>query len=219
MMVSLYLGIARKQLETLNNLDGPIIIGDDDSTHVEHAIISSVFSAFAVEHAITELIWVRCFFQTPNPQRRITVTHASKLRNLYERLEFIKDTTEISEEVLTEIKELFEYRNSIAHCRPFTHEGKVLSFEAVEAINSAGRGEELDEANRLMLEDKPDYSQFQELANEFGTDKDSLRFRGIGTPDIEAAYKNFRFAERIVEELLRERESADWPIVERDIGI
>ena len=211
MMVSLYLGIARKQLETLKNLDGPIIIGDNDSPHVEHAIISSVFSAFAVEHAITELIWVRCFFQTPNPQRRITVTHASKLRNLYERLQFIRDTTEISEEVLTEIKELFEYRNSIAHSRPTTHEGKVLSFEALEEINSVGRGDELDTAIAKM--DTGNSDPLEKLADAFGTHTVSLDLRGIGTPDIEAAYKNFVIAERAVGELLRARDSAKWPIV------
>ena len=76
-----------------------------------------------------------------------------------------------------------------------------------------GRGKELDEANKLMFKAKPDYSLFRELADEFGTHDVSLSFGGIGTPDIEAAYKNFEIAERAVEELLRARDSADWPIV------
>jgi len=75
-----YLDIARYSLEQLGRLHkrgSRRWIGNGYSSHFRHAVVCIVFSAFAVEHALTELIWISCYLSTPEPHRVLTRLLAS----------------------------------------------------------------------------------------------------------------------------------------------
>lgn len=206
------LDIARRELKRLRACAGPVRLGSSGhSAHFRHAVICSVFSAFAVEHVLTELIWVRCFFQTPEPHRRVALQHASGLRTISGKLGFIQAATKIPAHILADMKRLFEYRNQIAHCRVLPFEGSGLDFESVQEIVEQGRGPELDKAMELALRGMPE--ALRTLADEFGEDASELQLGALGTGDIDAAAANLEIAERAVKALRREMESVEWPLV------
>jgi hypothetical protein len=164
-----------------------------------------------VEHVLTELIWLRFFFQTPEPYRQVALQHASRLRTVSDKLRFIQAATKIPSDMLADMKTLFEYRNRIAHCRVVPFEGKGLDFESLEEIVEQGRGPELDRAVELAFRDKPE--ALRTLADEFGDDASHLNLPGLGTHEISAAAENLEIAERAVLALRREMESVEWPLV------
>jgi len=198
-----YLGIAKHELDQLRLSVGPIVVGDRYSEHFRHAIICSVFSAFAVEYALTELIWVKCFFRTPEPHRRIALLCASKMRNVPQKLEFVRKTTGIDDSLLGEMKKLFDYRNQIAHCHVEIFEGKVLDFDAIKSLCEQGRGAKIDDA-LMELGDKDDDGPLKALANEAGRVTRSINLQGISTEALDAANENYEIAAKALRALRNE---------------
>jgi len=168
-----------------------------------------VFSAFAVEHALAELIWVRCWLQTPAPYRSITRKQAANARTIPAKVELVGAITKIDADILGEMKRLFEYRNRIAHATAEPLDNETLGFDALKAIQKAGRGDDLDEAIERALRD--DSRPLEALAKDFGQPRISLVLSGLGTDDVFGAEENFRIAERAVEALTLELNSPDWP--------
>ena len=126
----LFLAIAEQHLHELDELSGPVTVGSDEvSDHVRLGLICSVFSAFAVEHAMSELIWVRCFLQSPLPYRHVTALQARSARTVPAKLALLRAVTDLDEELLGGLKDLFEYRNQIAHATIEGFAGRRLSFE------------------------------------------------------------------------------------------
>ncbi len=197
-----YLGIARQELNQLKHCVGAVVVGGKYSKHFHHAVVSSIFSAFAVEYALTELIWAKCFFQTPEPHRRISLLYVSKTRTIPEKLEFVRKTTKIPNALVRKMQELFDYRNRIAHCHVKAFEGKVLDFDSVESLLRQGRGDELDAAIERFL--KGDEGVLRTLTDEAGKESESLNFDGIGTRDLDAAEENFQTAKRALKALRQE---------------
>jgi hypothetical protein len=155
----------------------------------------SVFSAFAVEHALAELIWVRCFFQTPEPYRRITLQHAEGLRTIPARIGFLRATTAIPAELIEDMGRLFEYRNGIAHCRVSTFEGIVRGFDVMPENVAEGDVATYEDAQPVLMEKLDKH----------------IELPGLGTEDLNMAEQNLRTAERAVEALRIEMDSEAWP--------
>jgi len=197
-----YLEIARRELDRLKQCAEPVVVGSKYSDHFHHAVVSSIFSAFAVEYALTELVWAKCFFQTPEPHRRISLLYASRMRTIPEKLEFVRKTTKVPNALISKIQELFDYRNRIAHCHIKAFEGKVLDFGSVESLVSQGRGDELDAANEHFL--RGDEGVLRALTDEAGKKIKSLNFDGMGTRDLETAEENFQTARRALKALRKE---------------
>lgn len=197
-----YLKIARQELNQLKHCVGAVVVGSKYSEHFHHAVVSSIFSAFAVEYALTELIWAKCFFQTPEPHRRISLLYASKTRTIPEKLEFVRKTTKIPNALVRKMQELFDYRNRVAHCHVKAFEGKVLDFDSVESLVRQGKGDELDAAIEWFL--KGDEGVLRALTDEAGKESKSLNFEGIGTRDLDAADENFQTARRALKALRQE---------------
>ena len=197
-----YLEIARQELDQLKHCAEPVVVGSKYSDHFRHAVVSSIFSAFAVEYALTELIWAKCFFQTPEPHRRISLLCASRMRTIPERLEFVRRTTKVPNDLVSKIQELLNYRNRIAHCHIKVFEGKVLDFDSVESLVSRGRGDELDAAIEGSL--RGDEGVLRALTDEAGKEGRSLKLDGMGTRDLEAAEDNFQTARAALEALRKE---------------
>jgi len=193
----LFLEIAREHLRRLVGLKGPRTVGRQSSPHLRHAIICSVFSAFAVEHAITELIWSRFFFQVPKPYQAIALDHARSLRNTDARLDFLRAATNLPDDLIHEMKRLIEYRNKIAHARPKPFEGKMKSVEFPEDESEFGiRTVTGDELQKLIVE----------------KDVKHLELDGVGTPDIDIAPQNLLIAEQALNVLRSEMDSSEWPV-------
>ena len=188
----LYLEIAADAVEKLRKCPRPVVIGSRSSEHFRHALVVSVFSAFAVEYALTELIWVSCFFRTPEPHRQISLLCASKLHKIPEKLEFVRKTTKIPSKLVDKMQKLFEYRNGIAHCRVKAFDGKVLDFDSVESLVCQGRAAELDMAIESALEGKE--GALKALAKEAGKQTRYLEFAPLGSEDLDAAHENFKTA-------------------------
>lgn len=197
-----YLEIARQELDELKNCVGPVVTGSRYSEHFRHAVVSSIFSAFAVEYALTDLVWAKCFFQTPEPHRRISLLCASRMRSILDKLEFLRKTTKVPNALVTRMQELFDYRNRIAHCHIKAFEGKVLGSDSVVSLVSQGKGDELDEAVNQFL--RGDEGALRALTDEAGEESRSLNFDGMGTRDLEAAEENFRTARAALKALRKE---------------
>ena len=197
-----YLEIARQELDQLKHCAEPVVVGSKHSDHFHHAVVSSIFSAFTVEYALTELVWAKCFFQTPEPHRRISLLYASRMRTIPEKLEFVRKTTKVPNALISKIQELFDYRNRIAHCHIKAFEGKVLDFDSVESLVSQGRGDELDTAIEQFL--RGDDGVLRALTDEGGKESKSLNFDGMGTRDLEAAEENFQTARTALKALRKE---------------
>ena len=197
-----YLEIARQELHQLKHCVGAVVVGGKYSEHFHHAVVSSMFSAFAVEYALTELIWVRCFFQTPEPHRRISLLYASRMRTIPDKLEFVRKTTKIPNALVKKMQELFDYRNRIAHCHVKPFEGKVLDFDSVESLVRQGKGDELDAAINRFL--KGDEGVLRALTDGAGKENKFLNLDGMGTRDLEAAEENLQTARRALKSLRKE---------------
>lgn len=207
-----YLSIARRAYAELKDCADPITLGDDNySEHFRHAIVCSVFSAIAVEHALQTLIWVRCFLQTPEPYRNPALLQAGQLRTIPQKLEFLKLTTKIPDGKLNEVKGLFEYRNRIVHANIKSFEGNVLTYESVERLNKEGRGSDVDRAIELAL-DKNQLEGLKSLAADHGEKTSYLCLPPIDTQDLEKARKNLCIAETAVAAIEHELASPDWPL-------
>ena len=204
-----YLEIARQELDELRQCADPVVVGSTYSDHFRHAVVSSMFSAFAVEYALTELVWVKCFFHTPDPHRRISLLYASRARTIREKLEFVRRTTEIPNELVSGIQNLFDYRNRMAHCHVKAFQGKVFDINSVESLVSQGRGDELDAAIGQFL--RGEEGVLSALTDEAGTESESLNFDSISTCDLEAAEENFRTARTAVEAFRKEARISGWP--------
>jgi hypothetical protein len=192
-----FLQIARDHTKKLRACRGPITLGSRGySKHFTHAVISSMFSAFAVEHALAQLIWVRCFFQTPEPYRRIALQHASGLRTTPQKMAFIRVATRLPEDMLKDIEKLFQYRNGIAHSRVTTFEGKVLDFDKVLEAIPEGKAVDFEELADLVVEREARY----------------LQLPGLSSEDVDIAEANLNLAERAVEALHEAMNSSDWPV-------
>ena len=175
------------------------------SQHFRYAVVSTVFSAFAVEHAITELIWVECFLKTPAPHRQKTMQLAQKLLNIPDKLEFLQNSTQLSKELLNALRELFDRRNRLVHLRSkdvFSHDSGVIDFEGAQALLQQGRGRELDSAIESALQGKPD--ALQTLIDEVGGVRTSLTLPGISSDVIDEAEENFGIAKRALKALRKE---------------
>ena len=127
MLTAVYLRIARQHLNSMKNNPKDMFISTvHESQHIRDALVCIVFSAFAVEYAITELIWTRIALQTPAKYRRMMIGPLVKnMRSINDRIEFLREATKMSDTLLSDIKRLFDYRNEIAHCRPEFYEGSV----------------------------------------------------------------------------------------------
>ena len=207
----LFLRIAREQNDLLEKREPGLQLGPtaaDYSPAFQHALICSAFSAFAVEHAIAQLRWERCWLQTPEPFRQITRRQAAAARTIPAKLELLRSTTDLAEDLLRDIQKLFDYRNGIAHANPGPFEGDTLGFEALEAIETAGRADELDKAMESSF--KGDDRLLKNIAHEFGEFGISLNLAGVGTDDIEKAPWNLDVAERAVQSLEEELRKP-WP--------
>jgi len=130
------------------------------------------------------------------------------LRPNHDRLEFVKVATQISEELRREIGGLFTDRNRLVHAsegkvQPF--EGGTLGVEAVQALNLAGRGEELDEAIERFF--KGDERPLRELADDAGEHHTTLTLPSISTEVLEKAPESFATAKKALKALREEWES------------
>lgn len=205
-----YLDIARQELRQLEACDEQVSLGSTGySAHFRHAVVCSVFAAFAVEYALAELIWTRCFFQTPKPYRGFALQHASRLRTIPDKLEFIRATTNIPSDLLEDMRPLFDYRNRIAHARVKTFDGKVLDFDSLQDAIAQGRGSELARATDVALGGR--LNALESLADELGKETKFLQLAGLGSEDLDAAQEHLKIAEGAVEALRRELNSAEWP--------
>ncbi len=164
-------------------------------------------SAFAVEYALTELIWVKCFFRTREPQRRVALLCASKMRTIPAKLEFVQKATKIEDPLVKQMGKLFDYRNRIAHCHIEPFEGKVLDFDAVESLVREGRGAEPDSA--MESSGEGNQSLLRALADEAGIESSSLSMNGLGGEALDAAEENFLIATKAVKALRMEAGMVD----------
>lgn len=196
-----YLQIAREQMRELRACQEEIRLGESDcSAHFKYALVCSVFAAMAVEQTLQELIWTRCFFQSPEPQRRITLLAAAGSRTIQQRLDFIKAATRVPKRLLEEMKSLFEYRNRIVHSHIYPIEGDVVDDTMIFRIMRKRNLSSLNVDDERWPK-KKGYS---------------LVLPGLGTPDIDAAHENLGIAERAVKALRLEKKSRGWPIVPRE---
>lgn len=198
-----YLEIAQQELKQLQGCPGPIILGDDGySEHFRHAVITTVFSALAVEYAITELIWIECFLRTPAPHRNKTLQLAEMLRNVPDKLKFLQNSGLLPSELVNEVSKLFKRRNRLVHLRNqevVSHSGGVISVEDVMYLNQQGRGSELDSAIKSVLAGNP--KAIRNLANEVGKPQTSITLPGLSTEIVSEAPENLSIAERALAEL------------------
>ena len=120
-------------------------IGNGYSEHFRHAVVTTAFAAFAVERAMTELIWIECFLITSPSERWKGVLLASRLRNIPDKLEFLSHKG-LSQEQRKSIQILFERRNQLAHLRNstvITHTGGALNVEDLREILEQAQGSDL----------------------------------------------------------------------------
>ena len=203
----IFLEIARHHLEELKSTVPPV----SSDLALRHALVCSVFAAVAVEHALAELVWVRAFFQTPLKYRRVAIQRAAAAQSIPSKLEFVRATSALPEPILANIRELSKYRNGLVHAQITPVEGKALDFEAMEAIEEAGLGSAFDEASGRAMEDG-DSSALDEFKESYGNYYRSLNLGGLGTPDLDAALRNYEIAKEAVPALMAEFSSEDWPV-------
>lgn len=200
-----YMAIARHHLEKLSKCPGPISFGVDGySEHFRHAVICSVFSAMAVEHAISKFLWFKCCLSETGESRRKGAKHLkAKLYNMSNKLDFFRSNTNLSPSVIDRMDELFRYRNWLVHSQLQLHEGKGFSIEVLQTLNNGGRKVELDEAMKksLLSDDDEDLNK---LAEEVGEPYSEVSVRGLGTSEIEYAEENLRIAEAAIHGLQKE---------------
>lgn len=210
-----YLDIARSGLNELKRCTGPIVVGDCGySEHFRHAIVITVFSALAVEHAITEVIWIECFLKTPAPHRNKTLQLVKMLRNIPDKLEFLQSNGLLPLELKKEVSELFDRRNRLVHLRSeevIPYSGGVLDVEDVQTLNEQGRGAQLDVAmERALVKGK--FEDLDALANEVGKPSTSLSLPGLSTLIVHEAKENLEIAERTLKALENERGLAEGDV-------
>ena len=206
-----FLEIARHHAEELKSTPPPVSTNLAETPHFRHALICSVFAAAAVEHALAELVWVRAFFQTPLKYRPLAIQRAKAARTIHSKLEFVQATSALPASVSANIRELSGYRNRLVHAQVTPVEGKALDFEAMEAIEDDGFGPEFDEASGRAMEDG-DSSALNEFKESYGNYYRSLNLGGHGTPDLDAALRNYEIAKEAVPALMAELNSKDWPV-------
>jgi hypothetical protein len=142
--------------------------------------------------------------------REALIELARRARTTPDRLSLIRIMTRMSDQDIASISELFKYRNSVVHARVTPFEGRQLDFETSEAIDAAGRGDELEVAvSAIMLSD--DSGPLEGLLADFDVQpRRTLNLPMISTEDLEAAPGNLEIAERVVAVLRKELDSG-WP--------
>lgn len=206
-----YLDIARNSLDQLNRVAGSITIGNGYSEHFRHAVVTTAFAAFAVERAMTELIWIECFLITSPSERWKGVLLASRLRNIPDKLEFLSHKG-LSQEQRKSIQILFERRNQLAHLRNstvITHTGGALNVEDLREILEQAQGSDLEAAAEQML--KGQYDAFQGLVEQLGIPHTSLSWSGLSSEVVLEAQENFEVAEAAHRTLMEIRNSYEVP--------
>lgn len=196
--------IAQRELEQLKECPDPVRLGGggEYSDHFRHAIACSLFSALAVEHAVTELIWVKWVFPPVlGPYRG--ARSAPKMQRKPVLLQFLRDNTGMSSELIDDMDTLFHYRDQVAHAHPKRFRGKRLDFDIVQDLLVSGRGEELNDAVEKAFE-SGDRSELEALKNEVGKEELSLTFDSLSTQDLDLAEKNLQIASRALKALREE---------------
>lgn len=113
-----YLAVASEHLTLLQQAwesGRPVIGTDGESEHFHHALVVIVFSAMAVEYAVGELLAVRMLLQTPDPQRRLFRDSRILRGQVSDKLRLLKTATQIPDNVISKVQDLFEYRNNLVH--------------------------------------------------------------------------------------------------------
>ena len=203
-LADLYLGIAQREFEQLQTCEVSVSWDSSNgySDHFRHAVICSLFAAVAVEHAITELIWIRYTFP---PIFGVGLGKKSP-RELDKRpamLDFLRNKTSVQDCLIDRIDELFRYRNKIAHAHPKDFHGNILDAEVVEELDTSHRGKELADAIDAFME-RDDDSMIKALAGEVGKEQTSLTFDSLNSDDLEAAGKHRKIAHDALPALRKE---------------
>ncbi len=201
-----YLEIARHHRDELQSLVPPF----SHDLALRHALICSVFAAIAVEHALTELVWARAFLQTPFKYRSIAIQRAKAARTIPSKLEFVRAASELPDSVYEDINEISRYRNRLVHAQVKLVEGKTLDWDALVAIDEEGLGSEFDEASRQAA--RGDSSALDEFKEKYGDYRRSLELGALGTPDWDAALRNYEIAKAAVGALEGALNSGEWPV-------
>ncbi|MSP22759.1 MAG: hypothetical protein EXR66_07060 [Dehalococcoidia bacterium] len=148
----LFLDIANRHLDQLSNTPGPVLTGDSPSDYFALALISSIFAAFAVEFAMSELIWTRAFLQTPRPYRSVTASQGRRARTIPEKVSLLQSIADLDASLLGDVRRLMQYRNRVAHANVQPFDANVLDVDAIERINAGGREAECDAAHERWLQ-------------------------------------------------------------------
>lgn len=114
------------------------------------------------------------------------------------RLRFLRVATQVPDDLVQDLKRLFNYRNKIAHARIRPFEGTMLFFEPPEEELEIGQGRVYgaDEVEKFTV----------------AKDVRHLDLEGIGTPDVDIAPENFLIAETALKAFRSEMQSTEWPI-------
>lgn len=139
--VELPLSIARKHLTQIRRAGAKRLRIPGD-VRLEHALVSIVFSAAAIEAGMNLYILAPILFVNDAAQRRffglLSSRFATRL-NIQQKLAFIKDTNpDVFENALLQaIRELFERRNALVHAAPSYSEASD-QFQIVEDESQEG---------------------------------------------------------------------------------
>ncbi len=142
-----YLSVAEWHFERLEGVEGPVRLASSGrhSLHFTHAAGVTVFAAFAVEAAISALLWIRCAVQVPSPGRRLALRYARRVRSINERIDFLRAATAVDDDLLDAIRRLFDARNELAHGRI-----TALDDDPVEPPTLLGSG-----MSPVLIDDAP----------------------------------------------------------------
>lgn len=191
-MKKLYLRIASEHLESLRKYlnsvqaqDIVLIPINESAQYYRDALVCVSFSAFAVEYAISELLWWRALFQTPRKDRPNLIKQISDMRTIPERLALLRRFTKLLDALFLDMKNLFDLRNRIVHCR-------------VEYSHSVRTVYEVDRKNKKIRR-----------VRKFVRD---LILPGVDSEFLMRAEWCYLVANRAVELLAQERDSPEWPI-------
>ena len=119
--------------------------------------------------------------------------------------------TELSEELLAEIRELFEYRNRALHSQVEIFQ-TTFTDEDFLRIEELGRRDEYEKARDRGLR-SGDWRALNRLRNELGTGPMHIGSFGAGPRDLDAARRNYDVARRAMDALYGELDAPGWPDV------
>lgn len=191
-MKKLYLRIANEHLDSLRqrlnsvwNHEIALIPISEDAQYYRDAMVCVAFSAFAVEYAISELLWWRALFQTPRKDRPKLIKQVRDTRDMRDRLGLLRRITKLPDSLLREIAELFRLRNRIVHC-------KVQYSHSMRTVYEVDRESKKIRKVRKFVR--------------------GLILPGVSSEFLTDAEWCYMVAERAVDMLEKERDSPEWPI-------